>query len=311
MPLLQLYYLTGWSILEYNGIVECYTIRREPVRLSVLLTSLGAFYILIFSATYVIKDFISGYRNLKRVIDEKSNQLEHTIKERDKIFRFTAHELNSPLTTLRSMLAVIEDVYSEKLDDEVSEMLNRAVVRTDQVLLMVKDMIDVTQYQHGVCEQVLEDVDFNEWIEKTVLQFKPNAVSKNISVILKKLDSSVLVRMDIPGMEKVLSNLVSNSVRYSPVGGSITIIPFYKRFIYGFSVTDTGIGISNGDLEKIFDEFYRSKNARDMERLGTGLGLSLIKQIIDRYNGKISVESELGKGSTFKVELPIIFIDNC
>jgi len=91
-------------------------------------------------------------------------------------------------------------------------MLNRAVVRTDQVLLMVKDMIDVTQYQDGVCEQVLEDVDFNAWIEKTVLLFKPNAVSKNISVILKKLDSSILVRMDIPGMEKVLSNLVSNSL---------------------------------------------------------------------------------------------------
>ncbi len=302
--------LTGWSILEYNGIVECYTIRREPVSLSVLLTSLSAFYILIFSATYVIKDFISGYRNLKRVIDEKSNQLENTIKERDKIFRFTAHELKSPLTTLRSMLAVIEDVYSEKLDDEVSEMLNRAVVRTDQVLLMVKDMIDVTQYQHGVCEQVLEDVDFNEWIEKTVLQFKPIAVRKNISVILKKLDSSVLVRMDIPGMEKVLSNLVSNSIRYSPEGATITVVPFYKRSIYGFSVSDTGIGISKEDLRKIFDEFYRSKNARDMERLGTGLGLSLIKQIIDRYNGKIIVKSELGKGSTFTVELPIISVDD-
>jgi len=76
-------------------------------------------------------------------------------------------------------------------------------------------------------------------------------------------------------------------------------------------VTDTGIGIPKGDLHKIFDEFYRSKNARDMERLGTGLGLSLVKQIIDRYNGKIFVESKLGKGNTFIVELPIIFLDNC
>jgi signal transduction histidine kinase len=107
-------------------------------------------------------------------------------------------------------------------------------------------------------------------------------------------------------MEKVLSNLISNSIRYSPGGATITIIPFYKQTTYGFSVSDTGIGISKEDLNKIFDEFYRSKNARDMERLGTGLGLSLVKQIVEQCGGKISVESEPGKGSTFTVEMPKI-----
>lgn len=298
--------LTLWSTLEYTGVVDSYTIQGEPVELTVLITSLCAFYLLIFSTTYVIKDFVSGYRHLKSVIDEKSQQLEHTIKERDKIFRFTAHELKSPLTTLRSMLAVIEEIYSEKLDDEVAEMLSRAVVRTDQVLLMVKDMIDVTQYRHGVSKQVLEDVDFNEWIEKTVRQFKPTAVRKDITIIIKKPVPNVSISMDVPGMEKVLSNLISNSIRYSPEGATVTIIPFYKQSTYGFSVSDTGIGISKEDLNKIFDEFYRSKNARDMERLGTGLGLSLVKQIVEQCGGKISVESEPGKGSTFTVEMPKI-----
>ena len=298
--------LTIWSMLEYNGIVQNYTIRAEPIRLSVLITSLCAFYVLIFATTYVIKDFISGYRHLKKLIDEKSEQLEDTIKERDKIFRFTAHELKSPLTTLRSMLAVIEEVYSEKMDAEVADLISRAVVRTDQVLDMVKDMIDVTQYRHGVSERIIENIDFNNWIERIVSPFRVYADRKSIIITLNKLTPDMNINFDGQALEKVLTNLVNNAIRYSPEKASITITPFYKRFIYGFSVSDTGIGISETDLPKIFDEFFRSKNAREMERLGTGLGLSLIKQIVDNIGGKIFVESELGKGSTFTVEIPII-----
>ena len=298
--------LTGWSILEYIGILECYSIKREPVSFSMLLTSLSAFYILIFSATYVIKDFISGYRQLKKVIDKKSAQLENTIKERDKIFRFTAHELKSPLTTLRSMLAVIEEMYSKKMDTEVADIINRAVVRTDQVLDMVKDMIDVTQYRHGISEKIIDNIDFNKWIEKIISQFRVYADTKSISIAIKRLTPDINIMFDGQALEKVLINLVNNAIRYSPEGASISVIPFYKHSLFGFSVSDTGIGISKEDLPKIFDEFYRSKNAREMERLGTGLGLSLIQQIVEHSSGKIFVESELGKGSTFTIEIPLI-----
>lgn len=298
--------LTLWSILEYTGIVHNYTIRVEPIRLSVLITSLCAFYILVFTTTYVIKDFISGYRHLKKVIDKKSKQLEHTIKERDKIFRFTAHELKSPLTTLRSMLAVIEEVYSEKMESEVAAMIKRAVVRTDQVLDMVKDMIDVTQYRHGVSEKNIENIAFNSWLERIVSQFRVYAGRKSIAITVNKLTPDKIIRFDGQALEKVLANLVNNAIRYSPEGASILVTPFCKNKVFGFSVSDTGIGISAEDLPKIFDEFFRSKSAREMERLGTGLGLSLIKQIVDQSGGKIIVESEPGKGSTFTVEMPLI-----
>lgn len=297
--------LTFWSILEYKGVVQNYTIRAEPVRLSVLITSLCAFYVLVFAATYVIKDFISGYRQLKKLIDEKSAQLENTIKERDKIFRFTAHELKSPLTTLRSMLAVIEEVYSEKMDPEIAGMIRRAVVRTDQVLDMVKDMIDVTHYRHGATDAVIEKIHLNSWVEKIVNQLRDYAKRKAIVIQVDKIDSNPTIEFDGRALEKVLINLTNNAIRYSPEGASVRITPFVKRSRFGFAVSDTGIGIAEADLPKIFDEFYRSKNAREMERLGTGLGLSLIKQIVEQYNGKIYVESELGKGSTFTVEIPL------
>ncbi|MBN2601488.1 MAG: HAMP domain-containing histidine kinase, partial [Candidatus Marinimicrobia bacterium] len=207
--------LTIWSILEYNGIVENYTIRAEPIRLSVLITSLCAFYVLIFATTYVIKDFISGYRHLKKLIDEKSEQLEDTIKERDKIFRFTAHELKSPLTTLRSMLAVIEEVYSKKMNAEVADMISRAVIRTDQVLDMVKDMIDVTQYRHGVSERIIENINFNNWIERIVSPFRVYADRKSITITINKLTPDMNINFDGQALEKVLTNLVNNAIRYS------------------------------------------------------------------------------------------------
>ena len=297
--------LTIWSYLEYKGYVQTYTIRAEPVRLSVMFTSLGAFYLLTFAVTYVIKDFISGFRQLKKMIDLKSEQLEQTIRERDKIFRFTAHELKSPLTTLRSMLAVIEEVYSSKMEPEVSEMITRAVVRTDQVLDMVKDMIDVTHYRHGAGEKIVEKVRYKDWIDKIVSQFYVYAERKSITVTIKEINPEITVNFDSRAMEKVLVNLVNNAIRYSPENTCITITPFYKKSVYGFSVSDEGIGISENDLPKIFDEFFRSKNAREMERLGTGLGLSLIKQIVEQNKGKIFVESEEGKGSTFTVEMPV------
>jgi two-component system phosphate regulon sensor histidine kinase PhoR len=203
------------------------------------------------------------------------------------------------------MLAVIDEVYADDLRPELKEMVGRAVLRTDQVLMMVKEMIEVTQYRYGLTERKFNTVDYSEWIAKVVEQQQIYAANKKISLTIGKLPGTTSIYMDNTSLEKVLSNLISNAIRYSPAGASVTILPFVKQQCFGFCVTDTGIGIAEADLTKIFEEFYRSPNAREMESLGTGLGLSLVKQIIEQYNGKIYVESQLGHGSTFKVELPI------
>ena len=113
-----------------------------------------------------------------------------------------------------------------------------------------------------------------------------------------------MVRLDTPAIEKVLANLINNAIRYSPPNSQVTVTPFVKRNVFGFAVQDAGIGISKEDQTKIFEEFYRGKNARELERLGSGLGLPLVKQIVEQYQGNIFVESELGEGSTFTIELP-------
>lgn len=298
--------LTGWSLLEFNGIVETYPFRSDPMTFPVLIISLFAFYILAFATTYIISDFMSRYRNLKRITDEKSELLEKTIIERDKMFRFTAHELKSPLTTLRSLLSAIDSLYSEATGEEIRDMIKRAGKRADQVLFMVKDMIDITQYRQGKKKKICEIVEYENWIAKVIDRLKDYANTKKASIHLKSMTSKKMVCIDIPSFEKVIENLVSNAIKYNKPGGEVSVEPFVRDNFYGITVRDTGMGIPEDELSEIFKEFYRSKEARKREQLGTGLGLTLVKQIVDQFGGKVTVESKVGKGSIFTVELPFI-----
>jgi len=296
--------LTTWTLLEYFQVVPVYLIEPEQMPLPLIITTLMAFYILIFAITYVLEDFLNRYRTLHSVCDAKGHLLEKTMLERDKMFRFTAHELKSPLTTLRSMLSVIEELYADQMPDEARDMISRAVSRNDQVLLMVKDMIEIAQYKHGTPDQEIKDVDFEEMLSKMIEPQRVYARDKKIDLSIQSLPKPFIMRMDLRSLERVVVNLVHNAIRYSPEGARVTVRPFVSANHFGFAVEDTGIGIAREDLAKIFEEFYRSKNAKHKEKLGTGLGLCLVKQIVEQLRGTIDVDSELGKGSVFTVKLP-------
>lgn len=296
--------LTLWTILEHLVLVDRYLIREEPSA-ALIITSLFAFYITNFAGIYIINNFMSGYRSLKRIIDEKNLQLEKAIKDRSRTFRYAAHELKSPMIAIQSTLEVVKSLFSDDLRPEVKDMVFKAERRSSQVIDMIKEMIAVTQYNLGMEKPVFEKVDFDEWLYGIVSHHKDYAKKKNIELIYKHLPYQFLITIDTNGIEKVVSNLVSNALRYTPSGGKVIVEIFVSDYSFGFQVKDTGIGIPKEDLKKIFEEFYRSKNAREMEQIGTGLGLNLVKEIVQHYNGEISVNSEIGKGSEFKVEFPI------
>lgn len=296
--------LTLWTVLEHLFMVDRYLIRTEPASLALIITSLIAFYITNFAVVYIINYFMNSYRALKRIIDEKNVQLEKAIKDRSRTFRFAAHELKSPMIAIQSTLDVVKTLFADDLRKEVREMVFKAERRSSQVIDMIKEMITVTQYNLGMEKPVFENVDFDEWLNEIVNHHKPYADKKNIALEYCHLPVQFNIRIDLNGFEKVVSNLVSNALRYTLPGGKVTIETFLNDSVYGFVVRDTGIGIPKEDIEKIFEEFYRSKNARETEQIGTGLGLNLVKEIVEHYGGNISVTSELGKGSEFKVEFP-------
>ncbi|MBN1408539.1 MAG: HAMP domain-containing histidine kinase, partial [Calditrichaceae bacterium] len=115
----------------------------------------------------------------------------------------------------------------------------------------------------------------------------------------------VQIAIDTGALEKVVDNLVSNALRYTNEGGSVEVIPYADNKIFGFIVKDTGIGISEDEQKEIFIEFYRTPKAKEMEKLGTGLGLNLVKEIVRKHGGKIEVKSKVDEGSDFRIILPL------
>lgn len=248
---------------------------------------------------------MNGYRSLKKIIDQKNVQLEKAIKDRSRTFRFAAHELKSPMIAIQSTLDVVKSLFSSDLRPEVKEMVFKAERRSSQVIDMVKEMITVTQYNLGMEKPFFENIDLDEWLFSIISHHKAYANNKNLELIFNHLSITLNVTVDTNGFEKVVSNLVSNALRYTPSGGKVIVEPFVSDHSYGLTVKDSGIGIPKEDIEKIFEEFYRSKNAREAEQIGTGLGLNLVKEIVHQYKGEISVKSEIGKGSEFRVEFPL------
>jgi signal transduction histidine kinase len=294
--------LTIWTFAEYFGFIQGYYLESPSyVSLSVIITSLAAFYITNFAGIYIINNFMLGYRALKSIIDEKNDMLEKSMRDRNKAFRYAAHELKTPVIAIQSSLAVIKDLYSDEFRPEVKEMVIKAENRSSQILSMIKEMIAITQYTLGMEQPEYTEVNFNEWLKHAVNNHISYAVKKNINLIYKSAADFPLQIIDVTGMEKIVSNLVSNALRYTMPGGTVVVEVFCNSRNYGFSVDDNGIGINPDDLNKIFDEFYRAKNAREMERFGTGLGLNLVKEIVEYLKGEISVSSTTGEGSRFTV----------
>ncbi len=297
--------LTTWTVLEFFDFIPSYSLFDQRIELRYFIIALFSFYLINFTGIYILKDFLIRFRHLKRIIDQKNDALENALRERSKIFRYTAHELKSPLTAIHSTLSVVKQLYNRNLPPEGSDMILRAERRTDQVLNMVKEMITITQYNLDIDKRVIEHLEFNEWVKSLVSLQRDYSVKKRVFLKLTEYPRSFYVSIDKSGMEKVLTNLVNNALRYTPEGGYVEVSVFRSDDFFGFTVSDTGIGIAQEDLDKIFKEFYRTKEARKMEQIGTGLGLNMVREIVEKNDGRITVNSELNKGSSFKVELPL------
>jgi len=296
--------LTGWTLLEYTGRVPAYQVGDDVLSLAHIITALLAFYVLTFAGMFIIANFVQNYRYLKAIIDEKNELLEISMDERREIFRYAAHELKSPITTIQSTLAVVDYTYSKDLAPEVRDMVKRAEKRSSQLLDMVNEMIAITKYKQGIVVSDFRCVEFCGWLKQIAESQRSYALQKDIRLNVGTLSEEITICFDRTEMDKVVVNLLSNALRYTPSGGQVSIEPFQEKTHYGFCVIDTGIGIAKEDQDKIFNEFYRTRAAKHMERTGTGLGLNLVREIVKKHGGSLQVKSSVGKGSQFTVNLP-------
>jgi signal transduction histidine kinase len=149
-----------------------------------------------------------------------------------------------------------------------------------------------------------KEVALNETIAKVAELVQTGAEEKGLKFKVEIAEEPLVLVGIEDGLERVFMNLVSNAIKYTPAGGSVAVKAWGENDQIKVKVSDTGIGIPEEALPRIFDEFYRAKNAKAMEMEGTGLGLAIAKDVVEQHGGQISVESAVGEGSTFYVTLP-------
>ena len=227
---------------------------------------------------------------------------------KSQFIRIVTHELRSPVSVSRSLLRTITAGYAGDISPQQVDILNRAYRRLEFLQRLIDDLLDLAAGKTEVVgKETLEPVDLKNAVQIVVERFEIPAEEKEVAfdLIYKEEDTPIMVMGTPEGVDRILNNLISNAIKYTPSGGKVTV---YLSRLAGEAeviVDDTGIGIPDEAMEKLFDEFYRAPNAKLLVNEGTGLGLTITKDIINRLGGRLNVQSTLDKGTRVFVILPL------
>ena len=216
-----------------------------------------------------------------------------------------AHELRSPLVSIRQLQSVILEGLTGPLNDKQKDYVSRGMNKIDALLELINDLLDIAKIEATKEVQRRVPTDLGQLIQETIDLLEPRAKQQNITIACEYHDLRP-VQADPKNMEEVINNLLSNAINYSPNGGTVTIRAVGLGEFMEIEITDTGVGIPEEELPKIFDKFYRVKHPETRKVIGTGLGLAIVKSVVEAHHGTIEVRSSLGKGSAFRIRLPMI-----
>jgi signal transduction histidine kinase len=214
-----------------------------------------------------------------------------------------SHELRTPLNSILGFSDLLLSGTSSQLDERQKRYVTHISSGGRQLLHLVNEVLDLSKIRAGVLELFIESVSVAPLVDQCVAQIRPMAEAKQL-VLGVDVEPELAPAADAHRLQQVLLNLLSNAVKFTPEHGSIWVRCWQIKGHVVIAVTDTGIGIPRRDQRRVFERFYRVDRARSRETGGTGLGLSIVKHIAENHGGSVSVQSELGQGSTFTVRLP-------
>ena len=251
---------------------------------------------------------LSEARNVCQLRSDELADANEKLRELDKAKTYflltVTHELRAPVAAIQSYLDLILQGYVE--EEKQREVLQRSRNRTAELLELIADLLQMARIRELDARQVeIEEVDMEATMKEVLALLQGQANEKGQTVKTYVQPNLPLVQGRQDHLKLVWTNLISNAIKYTPDKGRIDIRigrNADKEFVVG-SVKDTGIGIPSDSLPRIFEEFYRTDEAKQMSARGTGLGLSITKRLVETYGGKIEVQSELGKGTKFTFKL--------
>lgn len=295
-------------LLEYQGILHHYCsgiyladqLHLDGQR---ILTTVCVFVTTLYMIVYMTSSIATQLRNQEEAYWQANKELKEKDEVKDEYVARVTHDIKGHLAAIQSCLEIVSNKTLGEMNDRQAEFVGRAQSRTKKLALFVRTLLRLTQMRLSKTLE-MQGFSVNEMIESSIVMSKPRAKSKSISVACSVDDSVGEVVGNRFAIEEMLTNLLLNAIKYTDENGSVELAAVGNGEYVEVAVTDSGIGIPAEDMEHVFEEFYRATNAKKVERDGTGLGLLIARQIVERHNGRIWVESELGEGSTFKFTLP-------
>ena len=235
----------------------------------------------------------------------KANEdLMRSMKFKDAFFDSIRHEFRTPIHAISGYTDLLF-AKRENLNEKQINYLERIRESADHLLGVINNILDTTRIQAGMLDIQPVVLSLNEICKNSLAYVEGDAIRKGVTIVPVNCDEKVNINADPQRFKQVLINLLENSVKYTPEGGAMGINMDHTDQEVCLTVWDTGIGIPDADINNIFEPFYRSENRNVQDVEGTGLGLSLAKQLIEAHDWKLTVDSELGKGSRFTIHIPM------
>lgn len=242
-------------------------------------------------------------RNLAASYNAMAEQLEAMDKSRNQFVSNASHELKTPLATMKILLESV--LYQPEMPAELrGEFLGDMNHEIDRLTSIITDLLTLTQMDDGRIKLHVEHVNLSELAEETLRMLHPMAEERG-QTLKERIFPNITLEGDRSKLGQIIYNLAENAIKYTPDGGRVQVSLTQRGKTVVLTVQDNGVGIPKEDQGHIFDRFYRVDKARSRETGGTGLGLSIVRQMVQLHGGVVRVDSEMGQGSTFTVELPV------
>ena len=233
------------------------------------------------------------------------NEELRTLEQRKTDFITVAtHQMRTPLSAVRWTLQMLAAGDVGPVNDEQKKFLQQAYDSNNRLIALLHDMLFADKIDSGNLSNLESSSDAVATIVDLVRELKPIAEQQGVTLQLETSGQKPVVALDAQHLRAVIQNLVENSVKYTPRGGTVTVAVTAHEKILTIIVKDTGIGIPEVARDRLFSRFFRAKNAVSMVTDGTGMGLYIAKRIVERYNGTITFTSTEGAGTTFTITLP-------
>ncbi len=307
----------GYGVALYNYVLEFPLLVNIYAGLCLLeCIRIILFAVLKYPAT--IRDYQTLVDELEQRVNERTAELREAnhkmslanekLRELDKMktafVSQASHDLRTPLAAIKGSLDNLSLGVAGELTEKQKRILTRATKSVDRLTALINDILDLSRIESGRTSLERSTLSVRNMVLNAIQENKPAADVKEIQIDSQITEDPCLASIDPAKIERAMNELINNAIKYTPKQGTVEVQLNKNQSNLQFSVKDNGIGIPKDECEKIFERFYRTRSSKEFAK-GSGLGLSIVKELVEMHGGSVTVQSEEGHGTTFQVLLPL------